>query len=132
MNRPTAVTIIVIVQAIGGVLAIIEGIVILLGGGLLAFTAAGEDPSIGAVAAFITLLIALLPLVFGILSMVLCVAMFQLKSWAWLVTFVLEVIYLVLTILSLPTEDPDYLGLILSGVVIYCLRRPEVKRAFGR
>jgi lysylphosphatidylglycerol synthetase-like protein (DUF2156 family) len=57
--------------------------------------------------------------------------LFANKIWAWLVTVILAIITLVFSIFSIGTIV-NITTLIISGVILYYMYRPQVKSYFGR
>jgi lysylphosphatidylglycerol synthetase-like protein (DUF2156 family) len=57
--------------------------------------------------------------------------LFTNKIWAWLVTVILAIITLVFSIFSIGTIV-NITTLIISGVILYYMYRPQVKSYFGR
>jgi hypothetical protein len=61
--------------------------------------------------------------------------LFKLKGWAWLTTLIFQGLGILGNLSNLATGmNPGnaVLQLVISGVVIYYLLRPNVKRAFGK
>lgn len=109
--RPFGVTLIAILLAVDGVLAILQS--------LLFF---------GAPVALI------LTLVFGLVLLYLAYAMWKLQPWAWIATLVLEglnALFALIAIVSAPGAIGAWISLIIAAVIIFYLTRPEVHAAFG-
>ena len=109
--RPFGVTLIAILLALDGILAIVQS--------LLFF---------GAPLAFI------LMLVFGLVLLYLAYAMWKLQPWAWIATLVLEglnALFALITIVSAPGAIGAWISLIIAAVIIFYLTRPEIHAAFG-
>lgn len=110
--RPFGVTLIAILLALDGILAIVQS--------LLFF---------GAPLAFI------LMLVFGLVLLYLAYAMWKLQPWAWIATLVLEglnALFALITIVSAPGAIGAWISLIIAAVIIFYLTRPEIHAAFGQ
>jgi hypothetical protein len=114
------VTILAVLAAIGGVLGLLASLPALsLGfslGGLL-------GPLI------------LLGLVLSIAQLAFAYGAWTLQPWAWTLGVVLYGINIVLSIvtgLSLNGLGSQIFSIVISGIIIYYLMTPEVKRAFGR
>ncbi|GCE07067.1 DUF2127 domain-containing protein [Dictyobacter aurantiacus] len=111
-QRPVGVTIIAILQAIGGVLEILGGIFLL---------------NVSTVAAII-------PIVLGIIALVLAWGLWTLKPWAFWVTVVLEAINLISGIISLVTGNVSAAAVIQTiialAVLIYLFADRNVRAAF--
>lgn len=110
--RPTGVSIIAILQFIGGVLSIFAGVL-----------AALSLHPIQAVVA----------IVLGIIALILGVGMWTLQSWAWTGTLIIQGINIINYVINLLRGDGSgIVGLIIAGIIVYYLIRPEVKEAFGK
>ncbi len=117
--RPTGVTILAILEFIGGIFG-------LIGGGLsmmLAMVAMQYDPSLGTV----LLIFALIPLLIGIIDFIIGWGLWTLKSWAWLLALIFGIIGLIFGIIGL-----NIIGIIINLIIVLYLWQPDVKAAFGR
>lgn len=152
-SRPTGVTII-------AVLAIIAGALLLFGGmGLIALApfigqikvndatntsntslslnVNGTEVTIPknplfVLGGFIGILGAML-IVLGIANFVVAWGLLKAKGWAWIVTIIINIISSVLNIVSIVAGSIGSIGgLIINGIIIYYLYRPNVKSYFGR
>lgn len=111
LTRPLGVTLIAILLALDGILAIVQSLALL-----------------SAPLAFI------LTLVFGLVLLYLAFAMWKLQPWAWMATLVLEglnAIFAILAIITAPGAIGAWISLIIAAVIVYYLTRPEVHAAFG-
>jgi hypothetical protein len=124
--RPTGVTILAILAAIGGVLGLLAGIFALGIGGAVA--ASG-----GALGGLVSVL-GIVAIVQGVLALAFAYGAWMLKPWAWTLGIVAFGISLVLAVIGI--INGDFTGQILSVViavaVLYYLFTPQVKAAFGR
>ncbi len=115
MNRPTGVTIMAVLLFIGGIFGLL-GALGSFGLGL---------PLVG----IISLIVAVADLALGY-------GMWTLKGWAWTGALGLEgfnVLYaIVMLIAGWSTLWSTIVSLVIAGVIIYYLMRPEIKTAFGR
>ena len=152
-RRPTGVTIIT-------VLAIIAGVLLLFGGmGLVALAPfIGQikvndntnnsntslslnvngtevtipNNSLFVLGGFIGVLGAML-IVLGIANFVVAWGLLKGKGWAWIVTIIINIITAILNITSIVAGSIGSIGgLIINGIIIYYLYRPNVKSYFGR
>lgn len=112
MNRPTGVTVIAVLQFIGGVLGIIGGI-----------AALGVSPFLGIVS-----------LILGVAAIALGVGMWQLKPWAWMGTLVVQGIGVLQNIWIMIDQGfgAGIISLVINVIIIAYLLRPEIKAAFGQ
>lgn len=81
---------------------------------------------------FIGILGAML-IVLGIANFVVAWGLFKGKGWAWIVTIIINIITAILNITSIVAGSIGSIGgLIINGIIIYYLYRPNVKSYFGR
>ena len=123
MQRPTGVTVLAILAIIGGILGILAGV-----------SGLALGPALDASNRVAVLGLNGAALILGILELVIGIGLWLLKPWAWsmaVIVFVLEAISRALGLVSGPGLGP-VLGLIVAGVILFYLFRPEVKAAFGR
>ena len=153
-RRPIGVTIIAILMIIGGVLLLIGGIGFLFiaplisqlsftnisnsTNGTLSVNLNGTSVAIPNNAAFIAFagvlgIIGGVLVALGIASLIVSWGLLKGKGWAWIVTIIITIISVVFNIISLVTGNfGSIVGLIINGVIIYYLYRPNVKAYFGR
>ncbi|MDF3032829.1 MAG: hypothetical protein K0R91_663 [Nitrososphaeraceae archaeon] len=113
-HRPLGVTIIAILTAIGGIVFLVSGISGIVAGGV----------SVG---------IGIIFLILGIAYLVITYGLWKGKRWAWTVTLILSVIGIILAIASIAVGNVGAIvSIIIHGVVIYYLYRPNVKAFFGK
>lgn len=111
-QRPLGVTIIAILEAIGGVLSIVGGLFLLN----------------------VNIVVALLPIVLGVIALVLAWGLWMLKPWAFWITVVLEVISLISAVISIVTGSFTTTvvvqAVIALAILIYLLADRNVRAAF--
>jgi len=110
-SRPFGVTLIAILLALEGILAIVQSLFLL--GSALAF---------------------IVTLLFGLVLLYLAYSMWNLQPWAWIATLILEglnALFALITIISAPGAIGAWISLIIAAVIIFYLTRPEVHAAFG-
>jgi len=118
-ERPLGVTILGVLWIIGGVLAIIGGII---GGAILSIVGLG---GLGA-AIGITLF------VIGIIDLLLGIGCFKAWPWVWIVGVIISAISILIGIASLFTTGASaLLGIVISAIILYYLFQPQVKAYFG-
>ena len=149
-SRPLGVTIVAI-------LAIIDGI-ILLTGGILAVTivplvSSGLNGTLSNITVTdqqgqqvkvqstgMTGMVATIAIIAGSVAIVLGLVWFGLawglltsKGWAWIITVILSIISIVFSIVGIASGGaPSIISLIINGVILYYMYRPNVKAYFGR
>ena len=117
--RPFGVTILAVLNLIGGILAVIGGL------GLLLLGAIGAPiPMLGLIL-FPIAIIGLAGLVVGILQLIVAYGLWMGRTWAWWFAFLLAI----LNIISIIWRN--LIGLIIGVVIIYYLTRPYVKEFFN-
>ena len=127
--RPTGITILAVLSAIGGVLSILGGVA-LFGLGSVAAGATGTAGYFGLGAIF-----GLLLLVVGIANLVFAYGAWSLQPWAWTLGVALQVLSLIfaaLTVLGGGDIGSQVIGVVISAVILYYLFTPAIKSAFGR
>jgi uncharacterized membrane protein HdeD (DUF308 family) len=108
-NRPLGVTIIAVLTAIGGIIFLASGAVLLLIG------------------------IGFIFLALGVAYLVMAYGLWNGKRWAWTITLILSVIGIILAGVSIAAGNiGSILSIIIQAVVIYYLYRPSVKVFFGK
>ena len=146
-SRPTGVTIIAILNIIGGIIMVIGGIGLLAAGALIpmlppeAFEqsqnlAPGGMSITGASASILgggAVAVGAVTIAIGILSFVVAYGLLKGRSWAWTLTVVLSVISIVLNALSLIAGNfAAIISIVISGIILYYMYRPHVKAYFGK
>jgi hypothetical protein len=132
LQRPTGVTILAILSAIGGVFSILAGVA-LLGLGALAGSAGAGDLG-GLTAIFGIVFLAL-----GVAELALAYGFWGLKPWAWTLGIALAVISLALIVIQAVLSNNivgsltgSIVSIVIWAVVIWYLWQPQIKAAFGR
>jgi uncharacterized membrane protein len=147
-SRPTGVTIIAVLNIIGGVIMLLIGIGLAVAGAIIPFVPQSEfqqqqqnltagdiylsqiPPSLvgGGLLAIGGILIAI-----GILSFVVSYGLLKGRTWAWTLTVVLSIISIVLNVISIAAGNiAGLVSVIISGIILYYLFRPHVKAYFGK
>lgn len=138
-GRPTGITILGVLAIIGGVLNLCGGAG-LLGLGGLGISMGAADPSGSAVGfGAISGLLGLGTLGSGLLLLIGGIGLLMLKNWGrilLLIGVIIGLISAVLTIIGALTGSGNFLsgliGLVINGVLLWYLQRPDVKAAFGK
>jgi hypothetical protein len=145
-SRPTGVTIIAILNIIGGIIMLLGGITLVAAGTILpslppsAFQNGNlTEPNVnlsgiplsffgGTAIAIGGVLIAI-----GIVSFIVAYGLLKGMGWAWTVTLVLSIISIALNAISIASGNiGGIVSIIISGIIIYYLYRPHVKAFFGK
>jgi hypothetical protein len=120
-QRPMGVTILAVLAIIGGILELLGGLLSLVGGGVTAT----EDAATGGGLAMIGVFIAIL----GALNLIFGFGALALKPWAWKFGVGLQIFAILAGLVQLPNS---IVGIVINGLILYYLFRPNVKRIFGR
>jgi uncharacterized membrane protein HdeD (DUF308 family) len=108
-QRPLGVTLIAILTAIGGIIFLASGLVLLLVG------------------------IGIILLALGIAYLVMAYGLWKGREWAWTITLILSAIGIIVAIVSVAAGNVSaIISIIIQGIVIYYLYRPNVKAFFGK
>ena len=148
MQRPTGVTILAVLEFIGGALGLL-GACGLLGLGALGGVAgvAGSDTAGGAAAAgalgFLGIGLGIVTLALAIGGIIIGVGLWTLKRWAWNAARILSIISIVFStigIISSASGGNQSLGSAIAGnivsiainaFIVWYLNKPEIKGAFA-
>lgn len=134
-QRPTGVTILAVLQFIGGALSLLFGISSLFFGGLMVVSGASETAGVEIDLGPILLIAGVLALISGLIGLIAGYGLFTLKGWGWLLALTFSVLNIVQNVLNMiqgANIPGAMIGIVISGLIIYYLNRSNVKRAFGR
>ena len=126
--RPGGVTVLSILDFIGGILAFLVGLfVVAVGGsGLLAQLGYGLFSGFVVVAGVAVVII-------GLLSLLLGYGMWTGKGWAWLLAVILYALGALSSLLSLAGGSfGSIVSLVIYGLLLWYLWKPHVKAYFGK
>jgi hypothetical protein len=113
-DRPLGVTILAVLEIIVGLLGLFSGFTLLTLGSLMPFGLGAFAAIIGAVVLFI-----------GILDVIIGWGLWSLKSWAWMVALIVNIINLILNAIQLA-----WLGAIINLIIILYLQQGDIKSRF--
>lgn len=120
-TRPTGITILAVLAAVGGVLGLFAGFVLLFAGTVL-------FGGLGALLGIATLAYAGLFIAFAY-------GAWTLKPWAWPLGVAVSVFGIVLAVISIVGGGDiisNAVTIVLDGVILYYLNQPTIKSLFGR
>jgi uncharacterized membrane protein (DUF2068 family) len=115
------------------ILMLINGIILIASGAFGITTTeilAGEigNALTGGIVAISSVVIAL-----GIASLIIAWGLITGKGWAWIITVILSIISIIMSIISIVAGSfGSIVSLIINGVILYYMYRPDVKSYFGR
>jgi uncharacterized membrane protein HdeD (DUF308 family) len=108
-QRPLGVALIAILTIIGGIIFLASGLVLLIIG------------------------IGIILLALGIAYLIMAYGLWKGRGWAWTITLILSAIGIIVAIVSIAAGNVGAIvTMIIHGVVIYYLYRPNVKAFFGK
>ena len=130
MQRPTGITILVILEVIGGILLLIGGAgTLFLSAFITGFLPVGIPGAVtGLVYGFLTLVAGIMVII-ALIDFFIAWGLWTGKGWAWIIALILAVLGAILGLLSLPG---GIITLLINGLIIYYLTRAHVKAFFGR
>ena len=155
-SRPTGVTIIAILNIIGGIIMLIGAIALITIGAILPTlpptvfnqtqlqgnVTAGQAPmpSPGIPPMVPQSLLGGIGIAFGGVLLAIAIASFVVaygllkgRGWAWTITVILSIISIVSNAISIATGNiASIISIIISGIILYYLYRPHVKAYFGK
>ncbi|MEM2141948.1 MAG: hypothetical protein QXS20_03385 [Candidatus Thorarchaeota archaeon] len=111
-DRPLGVTILAILELLGGLFAILTTAGVLM-------VALMVDP--------VLLVLAILPLIVGIVNLILFYGFWTLKGWAWILGIIFGIIGIILAIFPIQP-----ISLIINLIIVVYLLTPGVRAAFGK
>lgn len=125
MQRPTGVTVLAVLAAIGGIFGILGGLALVGLGGM--FAAAGG----GGLAAIVGLVV----LALSVVDLALAYGFWMLKPWAWKWGIVAQAISVIVSIVEVPAINAQISSLVIpiavSVIIVYYLGTADVRKAFG-
>jgi uncharacterized membrane protein HdeD (DUF308 family) len=109
-HRPLGVTIIAILLVLAGVISLVGGLILLI------------------------ILVGFVFLALGIAYLVMAYGLWKGKGWAWTISLILSVIGIITGIVYITQDNlaGGIASIIINGVIIYYLYRPNVKAFFGK
>ena len=118
---PLGVTILAILSALGGIMAILGGMAIM---GVSAL--ASEIGALGAAIGGITLIM-------GLIQLVIAWGLWTGKGWAWLLGLIFGVLGILMALASMVGGNfSSLVSLAINAIIVYYLYTPPVKAFFGR
>lgn len=128
-DRPLGVTILAVLNALGGIAMVLGGIVFALVGGI----GASFAPVFGALGALFAAFLGLMMLLFGVVFLVVAYGFWQGQAWAWTLSLVLILLGILGGVLNLlQGEASGIMTLLIDGFLLWYIARPGVQRWFGK
>jgi hypothetical protein len=125
--RPQGITILAVLAAIGGVVALLAGLGITVMGGALGALGTGM---FGGMASLIG--IGLIGL--GVIDLAFAYGAWTLQPWGWVLGVASQIVSLAISAIYVISGDitGQLVSIVIAGVILYYLFTPNVKSAFGR
>jgi multisubunit Na+/H+ antiporter MnhG subunit len=129
--RPTGVTILAVLQVLGGIVFFGLGVLLMAIAGLIGIVGLtpGTSPFPILIGSAVVGIIGIIMLAIGILGFAAAYGFWNGLGWSWTVGIAIAVIGVIITISSLPH---GILGLAIEALILYYLTRPYVKRWFRK
>ncbi len=127
-QRPLGITILAVLEIIGGILALIGGIILVAASSMLESMISGMVPFYGVFTGLFAVIGGIVIIV-AIIAFLLGYGLWNGSGWAWIVQLVFSALGAVTSLASLPS---GIVGLIIDGLIIWYLFRPNVKAFFGK
>jgi hypothetical protein len=137
-GRPTGATVIVVIEAILGVLALLGALATIglmgLGGALLGSSDVEGGAAAAGVLAGLGVVFGIILALIGVLYLAIAYGVWKARSWSWMLGVVVSIIAIVFGVLGLSGGINlfNLISLALPIVVVYYLWQPDVKRYLGR
>jgi hypothetical protein len=131
-QRPTGITILAVLAAIGGVFGLLAAITAL---GFAGVAAGALGGTVGLAAGSLLVIGGIILLVASVINLAFAYGAWNLKPWAWVLGLIgqgLGLLSAVITTLDSGSVSGQILNIVISALIIYYLLTPDVKRAFGR
>jgi hypothetical protein len=134
MTRPTGVTILAILAAIGGVFGLLGGLTLIGVGGMAGGVIGGAA---GAAIGGLAVIGGLIVIVLAVLELALAYGFWTLRPWAWQLGVILAAIQIVVAVLGVlgivfrQDLGGAVISIAISGVILYYLNQAEIRRVFN-
>lgn len=131
--RPLGVTILAILEVLGGLVFLGIGALMLIAASLV--TAATVSVPYfpfafpAAILAAVLLVYGAVLAILGIFAFVIAYGLWTGKGWAWTLAIILAIIAIIMGLISLPS---GIVTILINVIIIYYLTRPHVKEFFGK
>lgn len=136
MSRPLGVTLLAILSLLSGIWGVIKGLLWLGIGGAISFgLSAAAHPVAGALVGILAVVLGVIALITGVFALIFAFGAFGLKRWAWswgVWTHGAIVLWNLLAALGPSRLAERWVTLAVSGLILFYLTTPAIKRAFGK
>jgi uncharacterized membrane protein HdeD (DUF308 family) len=134
-TRPTGVTILAVLEIIGGIFSLLAAAAFFALGALVGEAGMGmveELPGIGFLAGALAALLGGVFIIAGLVAFLLAYGFWTGRGWAWILGIIFSIVGIVLGVVSLLGNSVSIVGILINILIIYYLTRTHVKEWFGR
>jgi uncharacterized membrane protein HdeD (DUF308 family) len=110
-ERPLGVTILAILQILGGLVMLVVGALATLAGLLFILFA----------------IVGIVMVILGLLGLVVGFGLWGLKSWAWMWAMIVNILSIIFGLFNL---QANFVSIVISLIIIIYLNQPDIKRRF--
>ena len=118
-KRPTVVKILVLIVVIGSIIPILAGVMLLTGGAFESYFM--QELLRGIIPTYYVLV--------GVIGLVLAWGLWIGRGWAWILALIVHIIGIIMGLVALPT---GIVGVVIDGIVVYLLMRPDTRKFCGK
>jgi hypothetical protein len=115
-KRPTVVKILVLIVAIGSIMPILAGAMMLTGGS--AYEGYFMQELLSQIVPTYSVLV-------GVIGLVVAWGLWIGRGWAWILALIIFIIGIIMDLVTLPT---GIVGVVIDAIVLYLLMRPDTRR----
>ena len=119
-KRPMTVKILVLIVAIGSIIPILVGLMMLTGGGAYEGYFMQE---------LLSQIVPTYYVVVGVIGLVVAWGLWMGRGWAWILAVIIFIIGIIMDLITLPT---GIVGVVIDAIVLYLLLRPDTRRFCGK
>ncbi|MCS7145881.1 MAG: hypothetical protein RMJ28_05020 [Nitrososphaerota archaeon] len=131
-TRPVGITILAVLEIIGGIIGLL-GAAVFLAFGALAGVVAGEGLGpLGGLFAALGGIVGGLLLVLALVSFLLAYGFWTGKGWAWILGIIFSIIGIVVGVVTIFGDLSGIVSIVINGLILFYLFRPNVKAWFGK
>jgi ABC-type multidrug transport system permease subunit len=118
-KRPAVVKILVLIVVIASIIPILAGVMMLTGG---AYEGYFMQELLGQILPTYYVLV-------GVIGLVMAWGLWVGRGWAWVIALIIFIIGIIMDLVTLPT---GIVGVVIDGIVVYLLMRPDTRRFCGK
>ena len=124
-SRPMGVTILAILEVLGGVFSLVTGISEFFVAAIIRGLGGYGIPS--DVIRMIPSVVGTVLIIIGLVSLLLAWGLWTGKGWAWMVALIFAILSIIVSLISF-----HLIKLVIDAIIVYYLTRPNVKKFFKK